>query len=191
MAATQPSADHILTPAGLSRRKQTQFAIHPDAEALADLASELDVTSLRKLAFTGTLQPLGKADWQLTADLGVTAVQPCTITLEPVTTRIQTPVVRRFVDQLPLPGEGSEEEDEFGGTAMLDDETLEPLGKQIDLWAVLLEALALALPDYPRAAGAEIGQISLTEPGKTAMTDADTKPFAGLAALKGKLTGEE
>ena len=55
---------------------------------------------------------------------------------------------------------------------------------------VLAEALALALPDYPRGDEEVIGEQVFTEPGKEAMTDEDAKPFAGLAALRDKLTGE-
>ncbi|CAN0590320.1 unnamed protein product [Ectocarpus sp. 12 AP-2014] len=61
---------------------------------------------------------------------------------------------------------------------------MEPLGREIDLNAVMIEALSLALPTYPRADTAELGQAVFTEPGKAAMTDDDTKPFAALAALK-------
>lgn len=191
MTDARPPADYILTTASLPRRKKTQISVQPSASEMAELAEQLGATSLRKLSFTGSLQPKGRNDWELDAQLGVTAVQPCAVTLEPVTTRLDVPVTRRFVLEMPMPGEGNEEEDEFGGTAMLDDETLEPLGREINLWAVLTEALALALPDYPRSDTAEGGNISVTEPGKTAMTDADTKPFAGLAALKAKLSEQD
>jgi len=73
---------------------------------------------------------------------------------------------------------------------MLEDDSLEPLGREIDLWRVMSEALALALPDYPRAEGAELGTLKVTEPGKEAMGEDDLKPFAGLAGLKSKLEGK-
>jgi hypothetical protein len=44
---------------------------------------------VRKLRFIGTLEPEGAQDWRLTADLGATVVQPCVVTLAPVTTRLE------------------------------------------------------------------------------------------------------
>jgi hypothetical protein len=51
----------------------------------------------------------------------------------------------------------------------------------------MVEALVLHLPLYPRVEGAELGELAVTEPGKTPLRDADLRPFAGLAALKDKL----
>ncbi len=181
--------DLVLEVSTLNKRKRTQFDVRPDAHQSKELIHTLDLISLRKVRFKGSLSPAGKHDWVLTAELGATAVQACTITLEPVATRIETEITRRFVAELPDLSSESEE-DEFGGTAMLDDDTLEPLGREIDLWRVLTEALALELPDYPRAEGAELGTLNITEPGKTALDEDAVKPFAGLAGLKDKLEGK-
>jgi uncharacterized metal-binding protein YceD (DUF177 family) len=54
---------------------------------------------------------------------------------------------------------------------------------------VLTEALALALPLYPRADGAEDGSLAVTEPGKAAMTDDEARPFANLAELMRRKPG--
>lgn len=184
-----PYPDHLLDISALTKRKRTQIDMRPDAAQLKTLILDLGLSGLRKVNLTCALSPAGKHDYVLTAALGATAVQPCTITLEPVTTRIETEITRRFVAEMPEYAKDGEE-DEFGGTAMLDDDALEPLGKHIDLWRVLSEALALELPDYPRSEGAELGEVRVTEPGKTAMDDDAIKPFAGLAALKDKLEGK-
>ncbi len=189
MTDTHAFADYILETSTLARRKKTQFNIRPDSAQLAVLIKALDLKGLRKVSFVGQIAPAGKHDWMLSATLGATAVQPCAITLEPVTTRVESEITRRFVAEMPDYAKDSEE-DEFGGTAMLEDDTIEPLGREIDLWRVLQEALALELPDYPRAEGAELGTLKVTEPGKTALDDADLKPFAGLAGLKDKLEGK-
>ena len=111
-------------------------------------------------------------------------MQPCVVTLEPVLTRIDTKVERRYVADWP------DEADAGAEIEMPEDDTLEPLGTHIDPGAVMLEALALAAPDFPRKADAEpLGNLTVTEPGKAALSDDDVKPFAGLAALKAKLDG--
>ena len=52
----------------------------------------------------------------------------------------------------------------------------------------MAEAVALALPPWPRAEGVETVAISVTEPGKTPLSDEDLRPFAALKALRDKGT---
>lgn len=160
----------------------TRFRLEPNAAERAALARELGAESLRKLRFEGVLLPRGKAGWRLEAKLGATAVQACIVTLEPVTTRIDTEVMRDFVpsDRMDTPEPGSEIE-------MPEDDTVEPMSEEIDLAEILAEALALELPAYPRKDGAELGSAQFAEEGTTPITDDDVKPFSGLAALKQKM----
>ncbi|QGX98623.1 DUF177 domain-containing protein [Roseovarius faecimaris] len=173
-----------LTVAELPARKPYRFDIRPDAEALTALIEDLELLALRKLRFHGMLEPEGRDAWRLSAELGATAVQPCVVTLEPVTTRIDTPVSRLFLRDYALP-------EVEGEVEMPEDDSTEPLGKEIDLMAVIRESLALALPDYPRADGAELKNADFAAPGVTPMTDADAKPFASLADLKAKLDNRD
>ncbi len=70
------------------------------------------------------------------------------------------------------------------------DEREEALPSTIDLYALAMEEIALALPPYPRAEGAELGETVFAAENVTPMTDEDAKPFASLAALKDKLRKE-
>jgi uncharacterized metal-binding protein YceD (DUF177 family) len=70
---------------------------------------------------------------------------------------------------------------------MPEDDTVEPLEHDIDLNRVLIEALSLALPPWPRRDDAEMGQTTAAAEGTEPLTDEDTKPFAGLAGLRDKL----
>ena len=177
--------DHSQTPPvyrinELSAHKPHRFSIAPDAPARARLARELGITGIRKLSFQGTLEADGNSDWKLEATLGATVIQPCVVTLEPVVTRIDRQVLRRFIAGLAPPQEGEE-------TEMPEDETIEALPDEIDTARIMAEALALALPDYPRSNGAMLETDSFAPPGVTPMADEDTKPFAGLAGLRDKL----
>jgi uncharacterized metal-binding protein YceD (DUF177 family) len=167
----------------LPQNRAFAFDLAPDAEAMAALAARLDLDALRKLGFAGTLEAEGKGAWRLQARLGATVVQPCVVTLAPVTTRIDETVIRRFLPHLP------EEDSDADEIEMPEDETIEQLGPEIDLAAVMEEALALALPLYPRADRAHMAEQRFTEPGKTPMSDEDVRPFAGLKALRDKLEG--
>ena len=66
-----------------------------------------------------------------------------------------------------------------------------PCPTMIDPGAVMFEALALALPDYPRAPNAEVTQTVHAAPGVTPLRDEDLRPFAGLASLARKLSGDD
>ncbi len=163
----------------LPQNATTAFEVVPDAAALTALADTLGVDAVRKVRFTGTVAGQGKADWALRAKLGATVVQPCGVTLAPVTTRIDVDVARLYVRDYAEPDAPEVE--------MPEDETIEPLGAWIDPHAVMAEALSLEIPEFPRATDAELGEVVATEPGKEALRDSDLKPFAGLAALKAQL----
>ncbi|MEJ6388226.1 YceD family protein [Gymnodinialimonas ulvae] len=176
--------DTLLPLARLGRAAPKAFDIAPDADARKAMADALGIVGLRKLRLSGEATPEGKADWRLDATLGATVVQECVVTLEPVTTRIDTELTRRYRAQMPEPS-GEEME-------MPEDDTIEPLRAEVDLMQVLSEALALALPDYPRAEGVELGQAIYAAPGVAPMTDEDARPLAGLAALRDQLAkGDE
>jgi uncharacterized metal-binding protein YceD (DUF177 family) len=169
--------------ADLVSARGTAFTLVPDADERAAIATTLGIVAIKKLRFEGKLTPQGRKDWELTATLGATVVQDCVVTLAPVTTRIDEDVRRNYVADLP----------DLTGTEveMPEDDTLEPLPDSIDLYAVLTEALALALPLYPRSEGAELGQIVYTEKGIAPLTDDDAKPFAGLGALRDSLKNKD
>lgn len=181
MTATQPSENFgpVLKVSDLGPSQGEDIEIVLDPEQATVLAQRLEISAARKVRLTGRLAPLGAHDWQFIGQIGATVVQPCVISLDPVTTRIEAPVERTWIRGLePISAEESETPE---------DVSIEPLGPEIDMGAVLAEAVALNLPDYPRADGVALEETVFTEPGKEALTDAETKPFAGLAALRDQL----
>ena len=177
-----PQNTRAIRVSDLSARHPVNFDLAPDADEMARISEDLGLLGLRKLRLRGSLTAEGRTDWLLRADLGATVTQACVVTLDPVQTRIDEPVIRRFSPDAALetPEPGAEIE-------MPEDDTLEPLGTEIDLWRVMVEALSLALPPYPRSDGAELGQLTVAEEGVTPMQDEDTKPFAALSSLRDKL----
>ncbi|WP_323036849.1 DUF177 domain-containing protein [Pararhodobacter sp.] len=161
--------------ADLPNRVGITFRMMPDAKSRAKLAEQLGVRKLRKLLFAGSLRPEGRHDWRLEGMLGATAVQDCVITSDPVTTRIDETVVRRYIRQLPAIEDVEVE--------IPEDDSIEQLPPIIELGEVLIEALALALPDYPRVEGATLDAEAL---GLDTQDPERRNPFAALAALKDK-----
>ncbi len=93
-------------------------------------------------------------------DPGATVQQPCVITLEPVTTRLDTPITRRFIPEANSLVQRGRNRDRDGKRR-----DIEPLGHNFDLWSIMTEALALALPDYPRADDAALNQTVFSKKG--------------------------
>ena len=167
----------------LPAHRPFEITFTPDADLRAEIATQLGAEKLRKLRFEGAIAPDGPKGFVLTGVLGATVVQACVVTLEPVTTRIDTGLEMAFQPDPDLPPPGSETE--------LSDEDTEapaPLSDVIDVADAITEALALALPDYPKAPSAELGEAVFAEPGTAPLTEEAAKPFAGLAALRAQMS---
>ncbi len=175
-----PSSRFRLT--GPRDRTVREFEIVPDADARVGLATEVGVSALKKLRFAGALRPMGARDWELDAMLGATVVQPCGITLEPVTTRIDEPVRRHYLAALDTEEAPAVEQE------MPQETEEEPLPAVLDLDAVMAEVLSLAVPAFPRAPGAEAGAVHEAGPAIETVSDEDR---AALSALRSKLAGGE
>lgn len=182
MSDPAPAALTRFRTGGLSPRKPTRFRFLPEASARAALAEDLDLLALHALELVGEIRPVGRDELVLEAQLTARADQACGVTLAPVPALIDEPVRRRYVAGLAMP-EGEEIE-------MPEDDTTEPMPEVIDLAEIAAEALALALPLYPRAPGAEFAQALHAEDGVTPLSDADLKPFAGLQGLAAKLAAK-
>jgi uncharacterized metal-binding protein YceD (DUF177 family) len=172
--------DHLpvsvpLRTAEVSARREHRFAVTPDAAGAAGIAALLGLLSVERLEFRGTVRPEGR-DLVLEGRLEAAVVQASVVSLAAVPLRVGVDVVRRYVADLVLP-EGDEVE-------MPEDDTVEPLPAVIDLGAVMTEALALALPDYPRLPAEELGEVTAAPPGAAPLQAADLSPFAALAGLQ-------
>jgi len=181
--STAPLPTHPLRSAALPTRKPFRFDLRPDAAGRAAIAADMGLLDLPALRLKGEIRPSGRNDFELEADLTADVVQPCSVTLAPVPASLSEKVRRLFIADWHDP-EGDEVE-------MPEDDSSEPLPETIDLVTVAMEALALALPLYPRAPGAELGEAVFAAPGTAPLRDDDLRPFAGLAALKAKLDPQE
>ncbi len=162
----------------LKAHKAIPFDVNPtEAEAEA-IRESLGLRGLRKMRFTGELSPIGKRGWLVEGALGASITQECVVTLEPVKARIDTDVRLRFLPEAMI-------EDDTPEDVLEDD--VEPLGAIIDLGHVAVEALSLAMPDYPRAETEGVLRVTAEPEGAAPIKDEETKAFAGLAALRDKL----
>ena len=182
--ASEPSAalpTQPLPSSQLLAKRRTGLRFIPDEAQRRAIARALDLIDLPEFRFEVEAEPQGR-DLVLTGRLTARAVQACVVTLAPVPSRIDQEVRRRFLSEWQDP-EGDEAE-------IPEDDTIDPLPAVIDLAAVAIEALALALPEYPRAKGAELGTQEFPPPGATGAGSETRKPLADLAAMLAKKASE-
>ena len=166
----------------LKAHKAIAFDVSPtEAEAEA-IRESLGLRGLRKMRFAGELSPIGKRGWLVEGALGASITQECVVTLEPVKARIDTDVSLRFLPEAMI-------EDDTPEDVLEDD--VEPLGAIIDLGHVAVEALSLAMPDYPRAETEGVLRVTAEPEGAAPIRDEETKAFAGLGALRDKMAGND
>lgn len=178
-ASDNPDFPRVLEVRSLTDVEDFAFDIAPDPSEAEALARLMGARSVRKMRFQGRLSPLPGSGWGLEGMLGATVIQTCVVSLEPVTTRVDIPVRRRFLPDRAGPAAA-------GVVVSLDeDDEVEPLGPRIDFGLVATEALALALPDYPRKPEAEVSAGSGAD--DAAAEEPARRPFASLAALRDKL----
>ncbi len=180
---SQSQISHPLSFKDLAKPENRDFDVRFKGAELKAIANILSAVSVEKMRIFGKLSPSGAKDWDLKASVGASVTQTCVVTLEPVHTRIDVPVTLSYVADYKTG-------DEDSVTEMTANESIEPLGPEIDLALIAVEAVALALPDYPRAPNAQLETRVFTEPGITPMSDEDAKPFASLAQLRDKLSKE-
>ena len=157
-------------------RDGDRIDINANTGELAAIASRLRLSSLDRLDAHAVLSRDGervKASGRLKASLS----QACVATGEPVAEHVDEAFALSFV---PAPTADQELE--------LDAEQLDTIfhdGASIDLGTAIADTLALAVDPYPRCAKAD---AALREAG--VLSEEEAGPFAALAALKGKLSGE-
>lgn len=160
----------------LPRAQSFSFTHAATPEERSAVAEVLSAREIPKLRIEGDISPLGKEGWQLCARITATALQSCVVTLEPVATKLSQTITRDYLPDAPdCLGPGG-------------DDSVEPLSDSIDLGLIAMEALALALPDYPRKPGIDLTDIM---PEHSFEAEERPNPFAALAALRENLTKDE
>ena len=150
--------------------------INANAGELAAIANRLRLLSLDRLDAHAVLTRDGervKATGRLKASLS----QACVATGDPVAEHVDEAFSLSFV-----PAPTAEEELELDADQL---DTIFHDGASIDLGTAIADTLALAIGPYPRSAKAD---AALRDAG--VLTEEEVGPFAALAALKGKLSGD-
>ena len=149
--------------------------VAPDAVSRAELAKILNVKAVEAMEASLTVTPL-RGGIRALGRLSARIVQASVVSFEPVVQEIDEAIDRVFLpqstDNVPTPG--SEvfvdlEDDDFPDH--ID-------GPEVDLSALLIETIALAIDPYPRRPGESLETLGLN------IDDDASGPFAALTKLK-------
>lgn len=153
-------------------------SVNADEKTRAAIAAAMKLISVERFVADLSVVPL-RGGLRAQGRLRASITQPSVVSFEPVTQDIDEDVDRVFLPvphghQAPAPG--SElfvdlEDDDFPD--QID-------GPEVDLSALLIETLALAIDPYPRRDGEDLASSGL------ATGDGESGPFASLARLKDK-----
>lgn len=152
-------------------------AVDADEAARGAIAQSMNILSVERFVANLTITPL-RGGLRALGKLDAAVTQASVVSFEPVSEVISEEIDRVF---LPAPRDhhaptpGSEvfvdlEDDDFPDH--ID-------GPEVDLSALLLETLALALDPYPKGKGESLDKLGVT------LDAPEAGPFAKLAALKG------
>jgi uncharacterized metal-binding protein YceD (DUF177 family) len=161
-----------LGPSGVTLRLQ---ATPGERAALGRRFGLLDLESLDVAVSLVVLAGSREGDVavDLKGEFKADVVQECVVTLEPIKTRIEHPVVRRFVtDKLVII--------KAARVDPLGDEPADVLiDEKLDVGEVIAEELALALDPYPRLPGVTLTSVSTNwTAGGSEAGEAKSSPFA-------------
>jgi hypothetical protein len=145
-------------------------ALAADEPIRTTLAEAAGVNELTRLEATFDLTRHGRSGLHVVGEISATVRQTCVVTLEPISNEVIEPVDLLFAPAAGPASPAVELPAEAGDPP-------EPiLDGMVDLGALATEFLILGIDPYPRKPGA------VFEAPRSA--DADTTPFAALAALK-------
>jgi uncharacterized metal-binding protein YceD (DUF177 family) len=143
----------------------------PDAREA--VRRDLGLGAVRSLSAEVSVAPAGEG-WRLAGRLRADIDQTCGVTLEPLPTAIDAPFAIDLVEGEPPESEGEVDLD-------VESDAPDRVTGQIDLWAYVIEQLALALDPFPRKPGAVFVQPD--EPQ-------EASPFAVLTRLTPRPDGK-
>ena len=175
----RPFEKRILRIGDLSTSASTRFRFLPHQDVQNDLAREMHVISIAKLRIHGEIWSVSPDEWQLQGQVGATVTQECVISLGNVRTRIDSTVRRRFLADRARVFPGLE-------CRVPDDDTVEPLGEEVDLLELAREVMLLELPTYPRLENAITPAHHTAEPRQSGEPEIE-RPFAVLSEFRDRL----
>ncbi len=150
----------------------TTVQLSADGPALAALADHLSASRMESFSAEVTLRPAAMGRYVAEGEVSARLWRTCVVTLEDFPADVSVPIEAVFADEERLPAATRAEVER----TLDDEDPPEPLDDgAVDVGALAVEFLSLALEPFPRKPGAEL-PMSEEPPARE-------NPFAALAAL--------
>ncbi len=173
MSAPGPMFSRKVPAASLPRGGQG-FHIAAKGDALAAVAADLDAPRVDRLEADLMLRPASGGRLLVEGSATATVWRTCVVTLDDFPEDVATAISATFVEPERLPKPTGREIER----SLDDEDPPEPLvDGAVDIHALVVEFVALALEPYPRKPGAVLPEDAAGDAGPES-------PFAALAALK-------
>lgn len=158
-------------------------AMRPDEAGRAAIAETLGVTRFEMLEVDFLVRRWRRDGAEVTGEIRARLEQPCVVSLEPVVQELRESVRATF---LPAGSKGLKPKPASDLELAIDPESDDPPepfeGDSIELWAIAIEWLALAIDPFPRSPHAQLAGTQAPE--ERAEEPREPSPFAALARLK-------
>ena len=155
----------------LSKIDKYQFQHSSSVKERTDLQAFLRVEELLNFSFKGWLVQSKRNNYNLQASFKATVVQNCVITSKPVKTKIENTIKRYYADE-------NKENSGENLAINLNSREIEPIHRQLDISAVIVEALCLRIPDYPRKKNVKFEGVTITGNGLKPIEKTLSSPFS-------------
>ena len=175
-------------PFTVARAAAVPFEMRLEAkeDELERLAGFLEVDAVTALAADLRITPFRREGVRVRGEVRAHIVQSCVVTLEPIESDLAEPVDATYLPEQSRQFRRKVNEE---GELLVDPEgpdDPEPFsGSEIDIAAVVIEAIGLAIDPYPRKPDAELPPEISDEADETTAADQKGSPFAALKDWKG------
>ena len=139
-----PNPIQLIVPLTVLRRSKSYKIHHTSSyEQLEQLTKILKVEKVIEFSFRGQCIQSSKHQYILQASLEATLIQNCVISLSPMKTKIHHKIEQHFSDK---------RQESMGNviTVGLDDTEIDLLSDELNVGDIMLEALSLEIPLYPK-----------------------------------------
>ncbi|TAK98989.1 MAG: DUF177 domain-containing protein [Rhodospirillaceae bacterium] len=164
------------------------YTLRADDQERADVAAELELVAVGRLIATVTLMPATGGGVEARARFEADITQTCVVTLQPLATTVNEEVIRHFTvprRKAPTVSAGAKaptDMDTSDGWIDPNEEVPDPIVDGcIDLGAMVVEELSLAIDPYPRAPGASFSDLGVSVSPPLPQS---SSPFAALAGFR-------
>tara|TARA_B100000965_G_C19225712_1_gene597861 strand:- start:76 stop:630 length:555 start_codon:yes stop_codon:yes gene_type:complete len=161
----------------LRQTKKFAFQYTSNLKALTELTRILKIEELKAFSFQGQIFQLNEHDYTLRASFDATVVQLCIISLNPIKTKISNKINQSYIDQ---------ENSQKTKYLLIDHDSIEKeqFKSEINVGDIMLEALSLEIPLYPRKKNAKFEGITVTDSEIKPLDRTTNNPFLSLKELK-------